>query len=241
MKNERLCLVKHSNKLISTLDEHDWMKWKNEIEVVNLKNGITLQEAGKKISHIYFPISGIVSQQYDFEDGKSAETIQMGNDGLVGVFVFTGSAVAMSRSLVIAEGLAYRCKSEWALAEFNESSTFRRMVLKYLQMLMTYTSQSAICNRRHNIEQQLCRNLLLQLDRVAGDHISMTHELISRSMGVRREGVSEAAKKLERQGAISYSRGQIKVLSREFLSDRACECYDIIKGEQRRLFPPLND
>lgn len=241
MYYDRLYLIKHSNKLISTLDDHDWIKWKNEIDVVNLKNGITIQEAGQKINYIYFPISGIVSQQYDFEDGKSAEIVQMGNDGLVGVFVFMGSSVAVSRSIVIADGLAYRCKSEWALAEFNESSTFRRMVLKYLQMLITYTSQSAVCNRRHNIEQQLCRNLLLQLDRVAGDHIGMTHELLSRSMGVRREGVSEAAKKLERLGAISYSRGKIKVLSREFLYHRACECYDIIKGEQRRLFPQLND
>jgi CRP-like cAMP-binding protein len=237
MKNDRLILIKHGNKLISTLEDRDWERWKNEIEVVHLKSGLTLIEAGQKISHVYFPISGIVSQQYDFEDGKSAEILQMGNEGLVGVFVFTGSTVSVSKSMVIAEGLAYRCHSDWLLEEFNQSSTFRRMVLKYLQVLMIYTSQSAVCNRRHNIEQQLCRNLLSQLDRVAGDHLAMTHELISRSMGVRREGVSEAAKKLERLGIISYSRGKIKVLDRQSLFRNTCECYDIIKGEQRKLFP----
>ncbi len=241
MKNEQLILIKHGNKLIYTLEDREWDRWRNAIEVVQLKNGVTLIEAGQKIKHVYFPISGIVSQQYDFEDGKTAEIAQMGNEGLVGIFVFTGSSVSITKSMVIADGLAYRCHSDWVLEEFNNSGSFRCMVLKYLQVLMTYTSQSAICNRRHNIEQQLCRNLLSQLDRVAGDHLSMTHELISRSMGVRREGVSEAAKKLERIGAISYSRGQIKILDRNQLAQNTCECYDIIKSEQRRLFPILGD
>jgi CRP-like cAMP-binding protein len=241
MQNDQLFLVKSGNKLISMLDDHDWNRWKQQIEVFRMKNGNTLVEAGQKIKHVYFPISGVVSQQYDFEDGKSAEVVQMGSDGLVGIFAFTGSSVSICKSTVIAEGVAYRCNADWMQDEFNVSSSFRCMILKYLQLLMTYTSQSAVCNRRHNIDQQLSRNLLAQLDRVVGDQLSLTHELISRSMGVRREGVSEAAKKLERQGAISYSRGQIKVLNRQYLLRNSCECYEILKHAERRLFPNFSD
>jgi CRP-like cAMP-binding protein len=237
LNNDRLFFIKNGNRLISTLNEREWDRWKSKIEVVQLKNGSTLLEAGQSIQHVYFPISGVVSQLYEFEDGKSAEIVQMGNEGLVGIYAFTGNSIAASKSTVIADGVAYRWSADWLQNEFNQSTSFRCMILKYLQVLMTYTSQSAICNRRHSIKQQLSRNLLSQLDRVAGDHLALTHELISRSIGVRREGVSEAAKKLERQGAITYSRGQIKVLNRQPLFLNTCECYGIIRNEQKRLFP----
>lgn len=237
MQRTNWVLIKHGNRLTSGLNESDWERWKPQIEVVQLKTGNVLFDAGQPIQHAYFPLSGIISQQYDFEDGKSAEFAQMGNDGMVGVFIFMGSASTSSKAVVIANGLAYRIPSYWMVNEFNSCGNFRQMILHYMQILMTNASQLAVCNRRHTIDQQLCRILLLQLDRVAGDDITLTHELISRSMGVRREGVSEAAKRLERMGAISYSRGHIQILDRLTLLRSTCECYGIIKKEQRRLFP----
>jgi CRP-like cAMP-binding protein len=232
-------IVKHGNRLMSTLADHDWERWKPHIELVKLEVGDILFDAGEPIDHIYFPLTGIISQQYDFDDGKSAEFAQMGNEGMAGVFIFMGSASTSSKAVVIAGGMAYRLPSVWLLQEFNTSGLFRQMILHYMQVLMTNASQMAVCNRRHSIDQQLSRILLLQLDRVAGNNLSLTHELISRSMGVRREGVSEAAKRLEKMGAIRYSRGHIEVLSRPALLKNTCECYSIIKREDLRLFPPL--
>jgi CRP-like cAMP-binding protein len=232
-------IVKNGNRLTSVLADNDWERWKTQIELVHLKVGEVLFDAGQPIRHIYFPLTGIISQQYDFEDGKSAEFAQMGNEGMAGVFIFMGSASTSSKAIVIASGIAYRLPAAWMLSEFNSSGMFRQLILHYMQILMTHASQLAVCNRRHSIDQQLCRTLLLQLDRVAGDDLSLTHELISRSMGVRREGVSEAAKRLEKIGAIRYSRGHIQVLDRASLLKNSCECYSIIKREDRRLFPPL--
>jgi CRP-like cAMP-binding protein len=230
-------IVKSGNRLTSLLSDRDWERWKTKIELVNLKVGEVLFDAGQPIRHIYFPLTGIISQQYDFEDGKSAEFAQMGNEGMVGVFIFMGSASTSSKAIVVASGIAYRLPADWMLGEFNSSGMFRQLILHYMQILMTHASQLAVCNRRHSIDQQLCRTLLLQLDRVAGDDLSLTHELMSRSMGVRREGVSEAAKRLEKIGAIRYSRGHIQVLDRAALLKNSCECYAIIKREDRRLFP----
>lgn len=230
-------IAKNGNRLTSVLAANDWDRWKTEVELVQLKAGEVPFEAGQPIRHIYFPLTGVISQQYDFEDGKSAEFAQMGNEGMAGVFVFMGSASTSSKAIVITSGIAYRLPSAWMLSEFNSSGTFRQLILHYMQTLMTQASQLAVCNRRHSIDQQLCRTLLLQLDRVAGDDLSLTHECISRSMGVRREGVSEAAKRLEKIGAIQYSRGQIHVLDRPALLRNSCECYSIMKKEDRRLFP----
>lgn len=230
-------VVKNGNRLTSSLSDLDWDRWKRQIEPVQLKVGEILFDAGEQIHHIYFPLTGVISQQYDFEDGKSAEFAQMGNEGMAGVFIFMGSASTSSKAIVITSGIAYRLPARWMLQEFNSSAPFRQLVLHYMQILMTAASQLAVCNRRHSIDQQLSRTLLLQLDRVAGNDLSLTHELISRSMGVRREGVSEAAKRLENSGAIRYSRGHIQVLNREALLKCTCECYSIIKREDRRLFP----
>ena len=237
MLRKQSFLIKQGNRLISGLTDCDWERWKPHIEVVHLKAGEVLFDAGQTIHHAYFPLSGIISQQYDFEDGKSAEFAQMGNEGMAGVFIFMGSASTSSKAVVIANGIAYRIPTHWMVDEFNSSGSFRQMILHYMQVLMTHASQLAVCNRRHTIDQQLCRMLLLQLDRVAGDDIALTHDLISRSMGVRREGVSEAAKRLERLGVISYSRGHIQILDRPALLRNTCECYGIIKKESHRLLP----
>lgn len=230
-------LIKYGNRLISGLSDHDWERWKPHIEVIQLRAGTTLFDAGQVIQHVYFPLSGMISQQYDFADGKSAEFAQMGNEGMVGVFIFMGNSSTSSRALVVSNGVAYRLSKFWLQNEFNASSSFRQLILHYMHTLMTNASQLAVCNRRHTIDQQLCRTLLLHLERVAGDDLALTHDLISRSMGVRREGVSEAAKRLERIGAISYSRGHIHVLDRSTLLRNTCECYDIIKKEQHKLLP----
>ena len=200
-------IVKHGNRLMSTLADHDWERWKPHIELVKLEVGEILFDAGESIDHIYFPLTGIISQQYDFEDGKSAEFAQMGNEGMAGVFIFMGSASTSSKAVVIAVGMAYRLPSAWLLQEFNTSGLFRQMILHYMQVLMTNASQMAVCNRRHSIDQQLSRILLLQLDRVAGNDLSLTHELISRfpefsshSLRVRPAWVSERPSICSRAG-----------------------------------------
>jgi CRP-like cAMP-binding protein len=232
-------IVKQGNRLMASLADPDWERWKPHIKLVSLKIGEILFDAGQPINHIYFPLTAIISQQYDFDDGKSAEFAQMGNEGMAGVFIFMGSASTSSKAVVVASGIAYRLPASWMLQEFNSSGLFRQLILHYMQILMTHASQLAVCNRRHSIEQQLSRTLLFQLDRVAGNDLSLTHEVISRSLGVRREGVSEAAKRLEKMGAIRYSRGHIQVLNRGALLKTTCECYGIIKREDLRLFPAL--
>ncbi len=235
MQDSKITPIKHSNKILTYLDQSDWDRWQSRLEMVQLSLDQVLFDAGQKINHVYFPVTSIISQQYDFEDGKSAEFAQMGNEGLVGIFVFMGSQSTSSKAVVIAKGYAYRMRSDLMIDEFNHSSSFRKLILRYMQVLMTHASQIAACNRRHSIDQQLSRTLLLNLDRVAGSELSFTHELIARSMGVRREGISEAAKRLQRAGLINYSRGCIHVIDREGLRKTSCECYSIIKDEYARL------
>jgi CRP-like cAMP-binding protein len=238
MQDSKITPIKHSNKILTYLDQSDWDRWQSRLEMVQLSLDQVLFDAGQKINHVYFPVTSIISQQYDFEDGKSAEFAQMGNEGLVGIFVFMGSQSTSSKAVVIAKGYAYRMRSDLMIEEFNHSSSFRKLILRYMQVLMTHASQIAACNRRHSIDQQLSRTLLLNLDRVAGSELSFTHELIARSMGVRREGISEAAKRLQRAGLINYSRGCIHVIDREGLRKTSCECYSIIKDEYARLLAP---
>lgn len=176
--------------------------------------------------------------QYDFEDGGSAEFAQIGNEGLAGIFVFMGNQSTCSKAIVIGKGIAYRVRSDVMLNEFNQSGPFRQLILRYMQAVMTQASQMAACNRKHSIDQQLSRILLLNLDRVVGKDLSFTHELIAKTIGVRREGISEAAKRLQRQGLINYSRGCITVLDRLGLYKHSCECYAILKNEYERLLPP---
>ncbi len=221
-------LIKQGNRLTAELTTIDWERWKEQIEVVQLKNGHILFEAEKDIKHVYFPLSGIISQQFDFEDGKSAEFDQIGNEGMAGVTIFMGSASTSTKAIVLSKGIAYRIPTAWMLNEFTVSGSFRSIVLQYLKTMIVNISQIAVCNRRHTIDQQLCRTLLNQLDRVAGNSLSLTHEMISRSIGVRREGISEAAKRLETKGIISYVRGNITIIDRESLIKNSCECYSIM-------------
>jgi CRP-like cAMP-binding protein len=241
MQDTKIIPIKHSNKILAFLEPSDWDRWQSRLEMVQLSLDQVLFDAGQKINYVYFPVTSIISQQYDFEDGKSAEFAQMGNEGLVGIFVFMGSQSTSSKAVVIAKGYAYRMRADLMLDEFNHSSSFRKLILRYMQVLMTHASQIAACNRRHSIDQQLSRTLLLNLDRVAGSELSFTHELIARSRGVRREGISEAAKRLQRSGLINYSRGCIHVIDRDALKTTSCECYSIIKNEYARLLATTVD
>ena len=229
--------IKHSNKLLAALPFNDWERWQSKMEMVNLDVDQILFDSGHKVNYVYFPVNSIISLQYDFEDGGAAEFAQVGNEGLCGACIFMGSQITNSKAVVIGRGAAYRLRAEYMLEEFNLSGPFRRLILRYMQVLMTHASQTAVCNRRHSIDQQLCRTLLLNLDRVSGNHLSFTHELIAKTLGVRREGVSQAAKKLQREGLIQYSRGCISVTDRIRLQHNACECYSIVKNEYNRLLP----
>ena len=232
-----MAILKQSNAILAGLPLGDWERWKKFLSPVVLEVDQVIHQAGQVQKHIYLPASCIVSVQYDFEDGNSAEFAEIGNEGLTGTFIFMGNTSTVSQSTVIAKGLAYRADVSFVQHEFNSSSSFRRQILNYMQLLMLYTAQTAACNRRHSITQQLARVLLVNQDRVAGNDLVFTHELIARSLGVRREGVSQAAKKLQREGLIEYSRGCISVTDRIKLQHNACECYAIVKNEFTRLLP----
>ncbi len=237
MQHSPVAPIKQANKILTALPPADWERWQRHISSVSLSVDDVLFDAGQKIQHVYFPVSSIISLQYDFEDGGSAEFAQIGNEGLAGIFVFMGNQSTCSKAIVIGKGIAYRIRAEVLLEEFNLSGSFRRLILRYMQAVMTQASQMAACNRKHSIDQQLARILLLNLDRVVGMDLSFTHELIAKTMGVRREGISEAAKRLQREGLIDYSRGCITVRDRIALKTHACECYSLLKNEYERLLP----
>ncbi|HEX6293351.1 MAG TPA: Crp/Fnr family transcriptional regulator [Herpetosiphonaceae bacterium] len=194
-----------------------------------------MYEPGTKMDDVYFPISGVVSLLYVLEDGRTTELAVVGNDGCVGIALLLGGQTTPSEALVQIAGYAYRVRSSVVLAEFRKGGRLSRVLLRYIQALITQMVQTAVCNRHHTLEQQLCRWLLLSLDRVPSDTVSMTQELISNMLGVRRSGVTEAARKLQAAGVIDYSRGQIKVPDRARLEARACECYSVFRKEADRL------
>ena len=229
--------IKQSNKILSSLPQDDWDRWIKNIELVSLSTEDVLFDFGLKINYVHFPISTIISLQYDYSDGSSAEFAEVGNEGLCGFFIFTGGVSTCSKAIVIGKGLSYRIPASFMLDEFNRSGAFRRLILRYIQAVMTYSSQMVACNRKHTIDQQLAKILLINLDRVAGDNLIFTQEIISRCLGVRREGISEAAKRLERMGLIKYSRGHIRVLDRVGLEKISCACYKLVKSEYDRLMP----
>ena len=237
MHSHILYPIKASNRLLAALSPVEWERWQGKFEMVNLKLDQVINETGAKINHIYFPVNCIISLQYDFQDGTSAEFGQIGNEGLCGVAVFMGTQSTNSKAVVIGSGSAYRIKADFMLEEFNHSSSVRRLVLRYMQAMMSYASQTAVCNRRHSIDQQLCKTILQNLDRIPGNELTFTHELIAKTLGVRREGISHAAKKLQNEGLIKYTRGHISILNRDKLSHHACECYDIVKQEYEKLIP----
>jgi len=226
------------NHLLAALPEGYWQRWLPKLELVEMALGVVLYEPGTTLSHVYFPTTAIVSLLYVMEDGASAEIAVAGNDGIVGISLFMGGESTPSRAVVQSAGQAFRMKAQDLKDEFNQHGPVLHLLLRYTQALITQMAQTAVCNRHHTLDQQLCRWLLLSLDRLEGDELVMTQELISNMLGVRREGVTEAAIKLQKTGVISYSRGHIKVLDRPGLEKRTCECYAVVQKEYTRLLPP---
>jgi CRP-like cAMP-binding protein len=199
--------------------------------------GQVLYEADATLTHVYFPVTSIVSLLYVLHDGASAEIAVVGNEGIVGVSLFMGGGSTPSRGVVQSAGKGYRLSSQLMTEEFNKAGPVLHLLLRYTQALITQMSQTAVCNRHHSLDQQLCRWLLLSLDRLQGNELVMTQELIANMLGVRREGVTEGALKLQKAGLIQYARGRITVLDRDGLQGRSCECYAVVKKEYDRLLP----
>ncbi len=208
-----------------------------KLELVPLPLGKVLYESGDTLRHVYFPTDSIVSLLYVMENGASAEISVVGNEGLIGISLFMGGESTPSRAIVQSAGSAYRLPGTLLKEEFNRHADLQLLLLRYTQALITQMSQTAVCNRHHSVDQQLCRWLLLSMDRLPSNQLTMTQELIANMLGVRREGVTEAAGKLQRQGVIHYSRGAITVLDRPTLETLACECYAVVKRETDRLLP----
>ena len=224
------------NGLLAALPEAEWRRWQPLLEAVDLPLGRVLYESGSTLSHVYFPTTAIVSLLYVMENGASAEIAVVGNEGLVGVSLFMGGESTPSRAVVQSAGQGFRLASEIIKREFTRAPVLH-LLLRYTQALITQMAQTAVCNRHHSLDQQLCRWLLLSLDRLQGDELVMTQELIANMLGVRREGVTEGALKLQEAGLIRYARGHIKVLDRRGLEKRTCECYAVVKKEYDRLLP----
>jgi CRP-like cAMP-binding protein len=205
------------------------------LELVDMPQGKVIYESGDKMAHVYFPIDCIISLLYVLEDGATAEISGIGSDGLVGISLFMGGESTLSRGVVQSAGRAYRLLGRRLKDEFDRHGEFMMLMLRYTQSLITQMAQTAVCNRHHNLNQQLCRWLLLSLDRLQDNHLAMTQELIASMLGVRREGVTEAAGKLQKLGVIAYSRGKITVLDRNRLEELSCECYSVVKQETHRL------
>ncbi len=227
----------HSNHLLSILPTEDFNRVRPYIELVSLPLGRTLYESSGTINYVYFPTTAIVSLLAVNENGSSAEIAVVGNDGVVGIAVFMGGETMLSRSVVQSEGFAYKLGAGVLRHEFARSGTLQHVLLRYTMALLSQMAQTAVCNRHHTIDQQLCRWLLLSLDRLPTNELKMTQELIANMLGVRRESVTEAACKLQSAGLIHYSRGHIIVLNRAGLEERVCECYNVVLEEARRLLP----
>ena len=226
-----------TNHLLAALPAEELQRWLPLLEPVELPLGKVLYEAGGTLEHVYFPTSAIVSLLYVMEDGASAEIAVVGYEGVVGISLFMGGASTTSRAVVQSAGHGYRLRSRAMMLEFNRAGPAMHLLLRYTQALITQMAQTAVCNRHHSLDQQLCRWLLLSLDRLASSELVMTQELIANMLGVRREGVTEGALKLQEAGLIRYARGRITVLDRPGLEERTCECYAVVKKEYDRLLP----
>nr|WP_288453443.1 Crp/Fnr family transcriptional regulator [uncultured Pseudomonas sp.] len=223
------------NHLLAALPGEVQQRLFSHLEHVSLPLGQVLYESGESVRHVYFPTDSIVSLLNVMENGACGEIAVVGNEGLVGISLFMGGESPPSRAVVQSGGYAYRLPAPRLKEEFNRHGELLVLMLRYTQALITQMSQTAVCNRHHSIDQQLCRWLLLSLDRLPGNQLTMTQELIANMLGVRREGVTEAAGKLQRQGVIEYSRGHITVLNRKQLEQMSCECYAVVKKENDRL------
>jgi CRP-like cAMP-binding protein len=227
-----------ANQLLAALPPEEWSRWQPQLELVDLPLGKVLYEPGDTLSHVYFPTTAIVSLLYVMENGASAEIAVVGFEGIVGISIFMGGESTPSRAVVQSAGKGYRIASRTIRDDFTRAPVLH-LLLRYTQALITQMAQTAVCNRHHSLDQQLCRWLLLSLDRLTGSELAMTQELIANMLGVRREGVTEAALKLAGAGLIHYVRGHITVLDRPALERRTCECYAVVKAEYDRLLPAL--
>jgi CRP-like cAMP-binding protein len=225
------------NHLLAALPLHEWERWQSWLEPFDMPLGQVLYESGVTMSYVYFPTTSIVSLLYMMEDGASAEIAVVGSEGMVGVSLFMGGNSTPSRAVVQSAGKGFRLKAHIMKTEFDRSGPVLHLLLRYTQALITQMTQTAACNRHHTLDQQLCRWLLLSMDRLTGNDLVMTQELIANMLGVRREGVTEAAGQLQKAGLIRYARGRITVLNRLGLEKRTCECYAVVKKEYDRLLP----
>lgn len=228
------------NHLLDALLSTEFDRLLTDLELVKMALGEVLYEPGGVLEHVYFPTSCIISLLYVMENGASAEIAVVGNEGILGISLFMGGETTSSRAVVQSAGYAYKLNAQLLKNEFNRAGPLQRLLLRYTQALITQMAQTAVCNRHHSVEQQLCRWLLLSIDRLATDELTMTQELVANMLGVRREGVTEAAGKLQRDGLINYSRGHITVLNRPALEKRSCECYQVVKTEFDRLLPAVH-
>jgi len=225
------------NHLLAALPTPDFERLQRALKLVTLPLGQVLYESGSRLRQVFFPTTSIVSLLYMMADGASAEIAVVGNEGIIGVSLFMGGETTPSRAVVQSAGHAYQLTGKLLKEEFTRAGAMQHLLLRYTQALLTQMAQTAVCNRHHSLDQQLCRWLLLSLDRLASNELIMTQELIANMLGVRREGVTEAAGALHRAGLIKYSRGRITVLDRAGLEDRTCECYAVVKKECDRLLP----
>jgi CRP-like cAMP-binding protein len=227
----------HQNHLLDALPTSDYERVASHLELIPMRLGDVLYEPSVRMRYVYFPSTAIVSLLYVMEDGASAEIAIVGNEGVLGISQFMGGDTTPSRAVVQSAGFGFRFKAELLKNEFGRFGPTMHLLLRYTQALITQMAQTAVCNRHHSVDQQLCRWLLLSLDRLQTNELSMTQELIANMLGVRREGVTEAAGKLQDAGLIRYQRGRISVLDRLGLEARVCECYQVVKTEFDRLLP----
>jgi CRP-like cAMP-binding protein len=228
----------HVNRLLAALPADSRERWEPKLELVTMSLGDVIYESGATQHYVFFPTTAIVSLLYVLEDGASAEIAVVGNDGVVGIALFMGGGSTPNRAVVQSAGHAYRLTSQAMKAEFDLAGPAMHLMLRYTQALIAQMGQTAVCNRHHSLDQQLCRWLLLSLDRIEGNELAMTQSLIANMLGVRREGVTTAALHLQQDGLIGYARGHIRVFDRAGLERRTCECYAVVKAEYERLLSP---
>jgi CRP-like cAMP-binding protein len=227
------------NRLLAALPDAERGRWLPQLEPVDMPLGQVLYESGSRLTHVYFPTTAIISLLYVMENGSSAEIAVVGHEGIVGISLFMGAESTSSRAVVQSAGQGLRLNGNLMMEEFNRAGPVLHLLLRYTQALITQMAQTAVCNRHHSLDQQLCRWLLLSLDRLQSNRLVMTQELIANMLGVRREGVTEAAGQLHKAGLIEYQRGHITVLDRARLEQRTCECYGVVKKEYDRLLPDV--
>lgn len=229
----------NQNHLLAALPDREFERVSAHLELVTMRLGAMVYEPGEQLEHAYFPTTAAVSLHYVMESGASAESASVGNEGVVGVSLFMGGDTTPSSAVVLTAGHAYRLERRLLLREFQQAGLLQHLLLRYTQALMTQVSQTAACNRHHSVEQQLCRWLLLASDRSPSTELVITHELVAGMLGVRREGITEAAGRLQAAGCIRYRRGHIAVLDRSRLKTRSCECYAVVRKELERLLPDV--